>query len=300
MSKDLSLKNSNRVSIWKAIYREITKKPGVLISFLLLTCIVLFVFIASMFIDIEELYKVRLTYKFLPPMSRVGDDLFILGTTEGGLDVFKLLIVGAKNSIYIGWSVALISGFIGISVGIISGYYGGRTDNFIMRVIDFLVVIPALMFQIVLITMLKEYTVFKFIWILILFQWLRYVRILRAKSLQESAQEYVLASKVLGTPTYKIILREMLPNLMSIVLLRMTLAIALSIGIETGLTFLGYGLPTKTPSLGTLVAYAKDTKVMDNYWWNWMPATILILILMLSINAVGQALKRAFDSRQRI
>ncbi len=295
-TKKNELKNSNRVSIWRAIWREISKSPLIAIAVGFLLIIILGAVIGSLFIDQQEIFKVDWTAKYLPPFT----DGHILGTDGGGKDIFSLMVVGVRNSVFIGWSVAIISGVIGITVGMISGYYGGRIDNFIMRLIDFIIVIPALMFQIALIVTIPNYTVFKFIMILVLFQWLRYVRIIRAKALQESAQEYILASKVLGTPTYKIIFREMMPNLTSIIFMRMILAMALSIGIETGLTYLGYGLPANTPSLGTLVNYAKDTVVMNNYPWTWLPATLLTLFLMLSINALGQALKRAFDARQRI
>ncbi len=293
-------KNENRVSFPRAVYREITMNKVALISFIFILIVVLGSIIGSFFIDQNETFRVTFSNKNLPPLSIIDDKLYILGSDRGGKDIFSLLVLGTRNSLFIGWSIALFSGIIGVTVGLISGFFGKTVDNVIMRTVDFIMVIPQTMFMIALIVTIKDYTVFKFIMILVLFQWLRYVRIIRAKALQESSQEYIMASKVLGTPTYKIIFREMLPNLMSIIILRMTLAVALSIGIETGLTYLGYGLPANVASLGTLVNYAKETVVMEKYWWTWLPATILILFLMLAISNIGQALKRACDSRQRI
>lgn len=80
----------------------------------------------------------------------------------------------------------------------------------------------------------------------------------------------------------------------------MTLSLASNIGLETGLTFLGFGLPESTPSLGTLISYASHPDVMENKWWVWLPASLLILVVMLCINYVGQAIKRASDARQRL
>ncbi len=294
------LRDSNRVSIGKAIKREIFKSKPTLIAVIFLILVLVVSITAGFFIETSDLFRVNWGAKFIEPFTNVNGTFYILGTDEGGKDIFKLLLIGTRNSIFIGWTVAIISGIIGITLGMISGFFGGLIDNIIMRIVDFLIVIPALMFQIAVIITIENYTVTKFIMVLVFFQWLNYVRVIRAKALQESAQEYILASKVLGTPMYKIIFREMMPNLMSIILLRMTLAIALSIGIETGLTYLGYGLPAGTPSLGTLVNFAKNTVVMEYHWWVWLPATVLVLLLMLSINALGQALKRAFDSRQRI
>lgn len=83
-------------------------------------------------------------------------------------------------------------------------------------------------------------------------------------------------------------------------IVNLTLSLAGNIGIETGLSYLGFGLPESTPSLGTLVSYANDPDVLQNSWWMWLPASLLILVLMLAINFIGQALKRATDARQRL
>ena len=104
----------------------------------------------------------------------------------------------------------------------------------------------------------------------------------------------------MGTSDLKIIFREVLPNISSIIIVDSTLALAGNIGIETGLSFLGFGLPPSIPSLGTLVGYATDPEVLSLKLWIWLPASILILIMMLCINYVGQALKRAADARQRL
>ncbi len=104
----------------------------------------------------------------------------------------------------------------------------------------------------------------------------------------------------MGTSDLVIIFRELLPNISSIIIVDLTLSFAGNIGIETGLTFLGYGLPPSTPSLGILVSYATDPGVLADKWWVWLPASLLILVLMLCINYVGEALKRASDARQRL
>ena len=95
-------------------------------------------------------------------------------------------------------------------------------------------------------------------------------------------------------------LTELLPNISSIILVDLTLTFAGNIGIETGLTYLGYGLPPATPSLGTLITYASKPEIISSKLWVWLPASLLILVLMLCINYVGQALKRATDARQRL
>jgi peptide/nickel transport system permease protein len=110
----------------------------------------------------------------------------------------------------------------------------------------------------------------------------------------------VSASKTLGTGDFAIIRREVAPNLSSLLIVEMTLNFAGNVGIETGLSYLGFGLPPTTPSLGTLVSYANNPAVLQQYWWVWLPASLLILFMMLAINYIGQALRRSVDVKQRL
>ena len=223
-----------------------------------------------------------------------------LGADVGGRDIFGQLIIGAKNSLLIAFFVTLITGVFGIFVGLVCGYFGGWIDNIFMRIIDFFITIPQLMIIIVTLTIIPEFNVISFVLIISVFGWTSAARLIRSKALSESRRDYVNASKTLGTNDFVIIVKEIIPNLSSIIIVDMTLALAGNIGIETGLSFLGFGFPSDTPSLGTLVSFARSPLVIEKYWWVWLPASLLILFLMLGINYVGQALRRAADVRQRL
>ena len=132
------------------------------------------------------------------------------------------------------------------------------------------------------------------------FYWVAKARLFRSKTLSEARRDYVSASKTMGTNDFKIMFREIMPNLSSLIITNLTMNFAANIGIETTLTFLGFGLPANVPSLGTLIGYASNGEVLVNRQWIWLPASILILVLMLSINYVGQAFKRSADARQRL
>lgn len=125
-------------------------------------------------------------------------------------------------------------------------------------------------------------------------------RLFRTATLSEASKEYVSASKTIGTSDWKIMFGEVMPNLSSLIIAHLILGFAGSIGIETGLSFLGFGFPIGTPSLGTLIGTAKSADIIENKTWIWLPAVILVLVLMLTINYIGQALRRAADSRQRL
>lgn len=282
-------------STFQIIRREFEKDKLAtfsLVLFLILLCII---FIGSLVINQEELMTVKLIHKY----SRPGNP-YILGADVGGRSILGQLIIGARNSIVIGFTVTIISQVIGITIGMIAGYYAGRIDNVIMRVIDFIIILPTTMVIIVFITLIESYSVFNFIFILTVFSWVGTARLIRSKALSESRKDYIHASKTLGTSDFKILVRELLPNISSIILVNLILAFAGNIGVETGLSFLGYGLPPTTPSLGTLISYASRPEVISSKSWVWLPASLLILVLMLCINYIGQALKRSTDARQRL
>ncbi|SQA14510.1 Glutathione transport system permease protein gsiD [Streptobacillus moniliformis] len=189
---------------------------------------------------------------------------------------------------------------MGIVVGVIISYYGGWIENISMRIIDFISILPTTLIIIVFVTIVPKYNVITFILIMSIFYWTGTARLIRGKVLSEVRRDYINASKTMGTSDLKIIFRELLPNISSLIIVGLTLGFASNLGIETGLTFLGYGLPPQVPSLGILISYATAPEVLADKWWVWMPASMLILIIMLCINYIGEALKRASDARQRL
>ncbi|SPT60985.1 Inner membrane ABC transporter permease protein yejE [Aerococcus viridans] len=279
----------------RVIWREFLKDKLALFSLILFILIILGVFIGAIVIDQDEVLRISLLDSYMPP-----NDDFILGTDSGGRSIFGQLIIGARNSITIGFTITVLTSIVGITIGLVAGYYGGFIDNFLMRIIDFIMLLPTTMLIIVFITLVSDYNVWTFILIMSAFYWVGQARLIRSKALSESRRDYISASRTMGTPTYKILFREILPNLSSLIIVNVTLNFAANIGIETGLSYLGFGLPTSTPSLGTLVSYAQSPDILENKTWVWLPASLLILVLMLCINYVGQALKRSADAKQRL
>ena len=299
MSIESSAKNEQVVSSpptgWQVIWREFKKDKVAMFSLIALIIVIVAVFIWAWFIDKDALMKISLRDKYAAP----GDKYF-LGADQGGRDILGQLIIGARNSIAIAIAITAITGVFGILVGLICGYFGGWIDNMFMRIIDFFITIPSTMIIIVFITIVPKFTVLSFILIMSIFLWTGTARLVRSKALSESRRDYVNASKTLGTNDFVIIFKEIMPNLSSILIVELTLNFAGNVGIETGLSYLGFGLPPSTPSLGTLVSYANNPLVLYQYWWCWLPAAIFILLMMLGINYVGQALRRAADAKQRL
>jgi peptide/nickel transport system permease protein len=281
-------------SVFRLLWRELVRDKLALISLIFFVLVTVVVFGISIILDQDEIVKVDLFALHQPP-----SDEFILGTDYGGRDVFGQLIIGTRNSLAIGFLVTIFSGIIGIAYGVIAGYFGGHIDNAMMRVVDFFLILPFLMIIIVFVSLVPTYSVWTFSLIMTLFSWMGIARLIRSKALQEKELDYAQASKTLGTPHWKIIFVQVLPNITSLIIVTMTLQLASNIGLESGLSFLGFGFPEDTPSLGTLLSYARNPQTLEFRWWIWVPAAVMILLLMLSVRNVGEAFRRAADSRQR-
>lgn len=280
----------------QVVMREFKKDKVALFSLIFIVLLMLVIVVLTIVIDKEAVMKIDLLERYTLP----GERGYILGADEAGRDMFGQLILGAFNSLKIAFGVTFLAGIVGIIIGIVMGYYGGWIDHLFMRVIDFFITLPTLMIIIVVITILPKYGVLELVLIIAAFQWMGTARLIRSKVLSEARKDYISASKTMGSSDFTIMFKELLPNISSLLIVEVTLSLAGNVGIETGLSFLSFGLPPSTPSLGTLISYAMNPVILAGKWWVWLPASILILVLMLGINYVGQALRRAADAKQRL
>jgi peptide/nickel transport system permease protein len=307
MTEDMS--TSNPPMGVAVIVREFLRDKVALGSLFIILAIIGTALVWTIRLDENSVMSVNILHRFADPVDFEwglirdawnGERTYLLGGDEGGRDVFTQLFIATTNSVFIGIAVTTIISTIGIALGLIAGYYAGIVDNVIMRITDFVMILPNIMVIIVFLVVVPEQNIFTFIFIMSVFAWTGFARIVRSRSLSEGRLDYISASKTMGTPSWKIILFEMLPNLGSLIMVQLTLNYASSIGLETGLSFLGFGLPDQTPSLGKLVSAATTPDILENRPWVWLPASTIILVLMLCINYVGQALKRASDAKQRL
>lgn len=283
---------------FSVIVREFKKDKIALFSFFAVTIFIIAVFVASMFINLQQLQTVDIFRKYETPSFNNFWNFF--GRDSGGRSVMGYVIVGARNSITIGVIITIVTTFIGLFVGLCMGYYGGKIDAWGMRVVDFISIMPSVMIIIVFVSIVPKYGIFQFILIFSMFYWTRTTRLARSKTLSETRRDYVNASKTMGTSDLKIMFSEILPNISSIIIVNGTLALASNIGIEVALSFLGFGLPAATPSLGTLISYASKPEIIQYKAYVWLPAALVLLFMMLGINYIGQALRRAVDAKQRL
>lgn len=224
-----------------------------------------------------------------------------LGTDQQGRDVFFRLFLGGRVSILVGVFSALITVILGCTIGGIAGYYGGWVDNLLMRFAEIVYSMPFTPLILVVAfnllwtpSNIKMYIVSFLIGIL---SWPGLARLVRGQILSLREQEFMQACEALGLNDFSKIFKHLIPNVLSIVIVNATLSMASAILTEAGLSFLGMGVTQPTPSWGNLMNLARQTEVFQQLPWNWLPAGLLCLLTVISINLIGEGLRDAFDPK---
>lgn len=216
------------------------------------------------------------------------------GTTALGQDLLAQTLRGMQKSMLIGFCVAVISTTIAATVGAAAGYFGGRRDRALMWIVDLLLVVPSfILIAIVTPRIHKSSTVIALIALLAAFSWMISSRMVRGMTMSLRDREFVKAASYMGVPSRQIIVRHILPNVASIVIIDTTLNVGAAILAETSLSFLGFGVQPPDVSLGTLIA--DGTSSATTFPWVFMfPAGALVLIVFCA-NFIGDALRDAVD-----
>ncbi|KHS57682.1 peptide ABC transporter permease [Terrisporobacter othiniensis] len=223
----------------------------------------------------------------------------ILGTDELGRDVFTRLIYGGRVSIVVGVASMTLQLVIGVIMGAIAGYFGGIAEKIIMRIIDVIMCFPFFVIAISVAAVVGP-GVKNLIIIIGFLMWPNIARIVRAEILSLKENDYIMAAKAMGLSSFEIIKSHILPNIMSPILVASTLAIANGILTEASLSFLGIGVKLPQPSWGNMLIAAQNIGTLQREWWLWIPAGSLIILMVLSINFVGDGLRDALDPKTRL
>jgi len=230
-----------------------------------------------------------------PPVWMEGGEwAYALGCDALGRDLLSRIIHGTRISIFIGAAVVLIATGLGIVTGLLSGYLGGWVDSVISRVVDILLAFPYLLFAIGLMAMMGP-GLQNIIIALAYKEWVIPCRLVRGETLALRSVEYVEAARAVGASPRYIMLREILPNILSPVIVVSTIRMAHVIILEASLSFLGIGVQPPTASWGSLVADGRS--FIWDAWWISTFSGFAILILVLAINVASQGLRDAFDPR---
>ena len=241
-----------------------------------------------------DLKTLNLLDAFTPPAwTAAGKGQFFLGTDDQGRDVLSTIMYGSRVSLTVGICAVALSMVIGITLGLISGYVGGALDSFIMRVADVQLSFPAIGKD-----GHDEVAVYVLIFAIAASGWVQYARTVRGSTLVERNKEYVQAARVIGRKPLAIMFSHVLPNVMGPVFVLATLHVGAAIITEATLSFLGVGVPPTQPSLGTLIRIGNDF-LFSGEWWITVFPGIMLVILVLSINIIGDWLRDALNPKLR-
>jgi peptide/nickel transport system permease protein len=229
------------------------------------------------------------------PMSLPGSNGFLLGSDTLGRDVAAGIAHGAKTSLLIGLIATLAAVFIGIFFGAFAGYYGGRIDSLLMRITEVFQTIPSFVFAILLVAIMKP-SIKSIVIAITVVSWPGVARLVRAEFLSLKNREFVQACHTLGMSDIRIIMREILPNCLSPIIVIGSLMVATAILIESGLAFLGLGDPN-IMSWGFQIGAGRT--MLRSAWWVCTFPGVAILITVLAINLVGEGLNDALNPRLR-
>lgn len=219
------------------------------------------------------------------------------GQDDIGHDYFALVLRGAQRSLMVTFIIGLVAGTIGTVIGSIAGFFGGRIDNALMRFVDFLITIPSIIIGSVIGYHFGNLGALFLAFYLGLFSWTGLSRLVRGEFLKLRELEFVDAARVAGASNRRIIFKHILPNAVGVIIVSVTLLMSGAILLETALSYLGFGVTPPDVSLGLLISTYQDSFTTRPYLF-WWPG-LLIIIIALSINFIGDGLRDAFDPRQR-
>jgi peptide/nickel transport system permease protein len=255
-----------------------------------------------------DLKTLNLLDAFTPPaFTGRGNPAYFLGTDDQGRDVLSAIIYGARISLMVGIFATFLAMIFGVSLGLISGYLGGKVDAFIMRVADIQLSFPAILIALLIDGLARaalpkelhdELALYVLVFAIAASGWVSYARTVRGSTLVERNKEYVQAARVIGRHPLAIMFTHVLPNALGPVMVLATLQVGIAIITEATLSFLGVGVPPTKPSLGTLIRIGNDFLFSGEWWITVFPGAALVL-LVLSINVLGDWLRDALNPRLR-
>ena len=244
-----------------------------------------------------------------PPvlLSPDGDWAFPLGTDDQGRDILSSIMYGTRLSLIVGFASVVVAMTIGIALGLLSGYFGGAIDALIMRIADVQLTFPAILVALLIDGIVRsvisvqrhdEIAVYVIVGAIGLSFWVQYARTVRGSVMVEKNKEYVQAARVIGLSPLLIMVRHVLPNVTGPVLVIATINLGLAIITEATLSFLGVGLPSTEPSLGTLIRLGNDVLQSGDWWITVFPG-ITLAALVLAVNLLGDWLRDALNPKLR-
>jgi peptide/nickel transport system permease protein len=272
---------------------QVRRFPGVAMIILVFLLVIPGLF--AEWISPHDPIKGSLAARLKPPMwEKGGSSTYPLGTDKVGRDVLSRIIHGARVSLRVSLEAIIVSGVIGTTLGLLAGYFGGRTDAFIMRLVDISLGLPIILIALVFVAALgPSFATMNAVITVAL--WSRYARQVRGEVLSIKQRDFIARARVAGASHLRIMFRYLLPNVVNTLIVLATLQVGFVILLESSLSFLGAGIPRPTPAWGLMVADGRELIVTA--WWIAMFPGLAIMLTVLSMNLVGDWLRDHLDPK---
>ena len=287
-----ALADSDRSRAW----RKLVRNPGAIAGALILLTVIVAA-VAAPYVAPHDPARQSLIRRFTPPLwVQGGNSAYPLGTDQVGRDILSRIIYAARISLIVGISAVMVSLVVGVTLGLLSGFLRGKVDAVIMTVVDVTLSFPQLLIALAFVAALGP-SLLTIIVVLGLTGWERYTRVVRAEVLALREKDFVEAARAMGASSTRMVLRHLLPNTFSSIIVMSTLQVAQAILQEAALSFLGVGTGSTHPTWGQMIALGRD--FVSVAWWLATFPGLAILLTVLAINLVGDRLRDALDPRVR-
>lgn len=271
----------------RMLARKALRHRGFMVGFVILLSVGLVALFAPLIAPYDP-YKQDLLARLAPPVFLGGDWKHLLGTDALGRDYLSRLIYGARVSLLIGFTAALISAVIGTTLGVLGGYFGGKVDAVVMFIVSVRLALPATLVALAVVALFGG-SLIVVMSVLGLLLWDRFAVVLRSATMQVRQMDYIAAAEVLGASLPRILFKDVLPNVMNQLIVIVTLEMAHAIILEAALSFLGLGVQPPTPSWGLMISEGKEMLLFES-WLITIPG-IALFILVFSINMLGDGIR---------
>ena len=293
-----TMEHRRQPSAWRQAAYSLAKAKWPILAILFLGFAV-FVAVFSEQLAPHDPARQNLILRLTPPFEANDEAVieYYLGTDALGRDVLSRLLFGARISISVGIMAVVLGGLLGTTLGLIAGFFGGRLEDVIMRLADIQLAFPFILLAIMVLVVLGS-GVLNMILVLGVGQWVTYARIARGATIAEREKEYVRAARCIGVYNSRIIMRAILPNILAPIIVIASFNVASVILAEASLSFLGLGVPPTIPTWGGMLAESRD-QLLGGFWWLAFFPGLAIMLVVLSLNIVGDWLRDFLDPRLR-
>jgi peptide/nickel transport system permease protein len=285
---------------------DFKRSPVTIVSFTIVVTLILLALLADFVAPTNPFdpASLNLMNGFTPPLepNAFTGETFVLGTDDQGRDLLSAIIYGLRVSLFVGLTAVILAMLIGVSLGLLAGYRGGWIDSLIMRVADIQMTFPSILIAVLIFGVARgllppdlrdELAISVLIIAIGLSEWVPFARTVRGTTMVEKEKEYVQAARLIGLGKVQIMVRHILPNVLSPVLVIATITLALAIIAEATLSFLGVGAPPTEP---TLIRIGQDF-LFSGEWWILLFPSVTLLALALSVNLLGDWLRDTLNPR---